>query len=1381
MRLVVFMWGLILLVSVQAFAEDNIFAFRHLTLEDGLSNSNINCIVQDSTGFIWFGTENGLNKFDGYKFTTYFSDANQPNSLYSNEILSMLVDSDGELWIGTFQGLFRYQEKYDNFEHIRIDSINLLNANIPVYSIFEDNNKMLWIGTSGNGLIKYHKRLGIQKTFFHQSDNPYSISSNYIFTIFQDSHKHLWIGTSDNGLEYFEQETGRFFNYKPIKNIKYQQNVNAILKIFERNDSTFLIGTRGDGLFIFNNTSHTFRPYVFKVNNSESVRPNEIYSIYRDKKNGLWISTHGKGLYLIKENGTTQRLEHQNNVSTSLINNNVRKIFEDRQGNLWVVSYQGGLNILPNMHKRFSTYNLTDFSAEFSSNIITAIQPDKKGNVWVGTDGGGLKYIDRIHNKTNHFYPGKNVIDFIPDRVVMSLMFENEKKLWIGSYLGGVSVYNLETGKFKNYQTSDNPNALSCNFVSCILKSSRGDIWIATNGGGIDKFNRKSDDFTSFSMYDEPADNRLINNYVNTLTEDNNGRIWIGTFWGLSIYDPFNGMFINYLGNEGAPGSLSNNTIYCIEITSRNEVWLGTRNGLNKFIPAKNTFQSFNLSEGLPGNVIYGIEEDANGDLWLSTNNGICKFNPRTFETHNYYESDGLVSNEFFRQASYKAHNGELFFGSLNGLVAFKPDSMIENYQVPMVKITQFRVFDQVVHPGSQINGDIILKKPVYLTDTIILKHKYNSFALEFTALDYTLPEKINYRCKMEGFDKDWRLLNYDHRYVTYTNLDAGEYVFKVKASSIDNGWNNKTTNITLIIKPPVYRTWWAYTIYYLVLLGVIGLFWFISLNRVKLKNRVKLELLEKDKENELNQAKLRFFTNISHEFRTPITLILGPLERMLNDASIEKKYGKSINMMVKNANRLLRLVNQLMDLRKSEGGKMRLRVEQLDLIKFIEDIHFAFKEYAQQKKITFSIFKEVESLDMWFDPDKLDKILFNLLSNAFKFSGQNGEVSIFVSVLEKENGPFVRLVVEDKGKGIPEKDQARIFERFYQTSNSGHFDASGSGVGLSLTHSLVELHHGEITFESQENKGTVFQVFLPLDEQVYSNEERYSANDAGVSKFVHNTPVDNQEEQESNAARPIDEALKPNTLLIVEDNYDLRKYIAEELSSQFQILEAADGREGLKKAVQELPDLIIADVMMPEMDGLEMCLKIKTNLVTNHIPVILLTARTSIEQRIEGIEHGADSYIPKPFHPSHLRARVKKLIELREILRNKYSMQLESKEAPQLHTEDLFLKKITEMIMDNLDDSELNIESLSKDIGISRGHLYRKIKLLTGKSPSEFVRLVRLSEAARLLVKQEHSISEISYLVGFNSPSYFTICFKEHFEISPSDFIEKAVGKTKN
>ncbi|MDA3894502.1 MAG: response regulator [Salinivirgaceae bacterium] len=1357
-----------LLLFVQAIAIESDFAFKHITLDNGLSNSNVNCIVQDSNGFIWLGTENGLNKYDGYKFTHYYSDINKAKSLASNEIITLMVDKFGVLWVGTFHGLFIYNEKYDNFDQISFNHIDDKSTNIPVYALLEDADSVVWIGTSGRGMFKYHRRKGIIKAYQQDDNDKYSLSSNFIFSLYMDAQNTIWVGTTDNGLDKFDTKNDKFYNFKPIEGVQYQQNVNAILEIFEITPNKFLLGTRGDGLFIFDKQTGEFSQYTIHASSDDLVQPKEIYNIYKDARQNLWISTHGNGLYQISETNYVNRIEHSEDNPNSLINNNVRTLFEDRQGNLWIVSYQGGVNILPNTYKKFQAYKLDD-NTEFSSNIITSALIDERGNIWAGADGGGLSYIDRSNNIVSHYYPGNQYGNIVNDKVVMSLLLD-ANNLWIGTYLKGVSVLNLNTNKVVHYENSEDMNSLSNNFASCFLKTIKGDLWVGTIGGGINKFNPETKTFQRFVNQDSLAETSLVNDYVNTIAEDNNGRLWIGTFWGISVYDPLNGMFIKYLQNENGKNGLSNNTIYCIKITSKNEIWLGTRNGLNKFIPSSNNFVSFNLSEGLPGNVIYSIEEDQKGNLWLSTNNGICSFNPQTNEIHSYYKNDGLPSNEFFRNASFTNDNGEMLFGSLNGLISFFPDSINENYKVPKVVITKFRIFDQEVIPGKKTNNDIILNKPIYLTDTIVLKHKYNSFAFEFASLDFVLPEKNKYKCKMEGFDQEWRLLNFDHRYVTYTNLDAGTYVFKVKASSIDNEWDNKTTNITIIIKPAIYRTWWAYGFYYVLLIGIILFFWSISIKRVKLKNEIKLERFERDKANEINQAKLRFFTNISHEFRTPITLIVGPLEKMLKDKGVLKKYNDSVNLMLKNANRLLRLVNQLMDLRKIESGQMKLKTEKADIILFLKDIFNSFSDLAEQKQIDFRFLTELESLFCWFDTDKIDKIVFNLLSNAFKFTNENGEIAIVVEEERTHKASQLKVSVIDSGRGIAQKDHVRIFDRFYQTDNPSQNYTAGSGVGLSLTKSLVEQHYGEIKFTSVESKGTEFILLLPLDEAVYSDEEKYASDMPGVNKYIHTIP-DDVFEKEIEVEISTDKNL---TILIVEDNYDLRKYIVNEFAEYYNIIEAANGKEALEMALRESPDLVISDVVMPEMDGLELCGKIKENFITNHIPVILLTARASIEHRIKGINKGADSYIPKPFNPDHLKVRVKKLLELRQVLKQKYTNELNTPGAAAIVEEDVYLREIKVLILENIDDPDLNIEKICKEMGISRAHFYRKIKLITDKSPTEFVRIIRLNEAAKLLIKNDKSISEVCYMVGFNSPSYFSICFKEHFKVSPIDFVKQ-------
>lgn len=1341
---------------------DNLnYQFKRLTIKEGLSNSTVNAITQDRLGFIWIGTENGLNRFDGYNFTHYFADPENPTGLKSNEILTLLIDNKDQLWVGTFDGLYTYNQAQNKFYEVKINQVNLTEANIPVYSLYQDSKENIWVGTSGNGLIKLNSKGQFIDNYHHKSNDRFSISSNFIFSILEDKKGNLWIGTTDNGIDCYDTKRGIFKNFKPIKNVEYQQNVNAILKIYQQSDSTFLLGTRGDGIFSLNINTKKFSPFYIEPRDASETSSYEVYEIFKDSSSRLWVSVHGKGLFCYPQgNAKALKFEHNSSISTSLINNSVRTIFEDKQGNLWIASFQGGVNVLPNVIKRFDSYNLNKANTAVQNYPVTAITTDKKNRLWVGTDGNGLKMIDPSHTKIKHFQPSKDHKISLPDKVVMSLLADDDK-LWIGTYLGGLSILDIPSGKFKNYTANGNKGDLNVNFITCIYKARNGVIWLGTNGGGINRYDKETDSFSSLDGVVDENNLGLINRYINTISEDNNGRLWIGTYWGISIYDPYDGLFLNFKKNSNI--GLSNNTIYNIIHTSKNEVWLGTRDGLNHFIPQRNCFESFNIKDGLPGNVIYAIEEGNNGKLWLSTNNGLCCFDPTTHQTKNYFTNDGLLSNEFFRTASYKSATGELFFGGINGLNSFFADSLNENYTVPTPQIVGFKIFNKTVKPNTKVDGITVLEKSILETDTIILKQRLNSFEFEFSALDFILPEKNNYRCILEGFDQKWHELSAKQRYITYTNLDPGNYIFKVKASSIDNQFTNQYKAITIIITPPWYKTWLAKSTWILLFCSFLGLIARFTLRRVKLKNQIKLERIERSKIQEINQAKLQFFTNISHEFRTPISLIIGPLQTMSKDSSVARKYSDKIELMIKNSNRLLRLVNQLMDMRKIENNKMKLNVQYHDIITFLTSTYTNFVDLSQQKNIDYTFDPSIEKKMLWLDLDKLDKIMFNLLSNAFKFTPNYGEIKIKCD-LDEEG---VNITVSDTGKGISEDELDKIFDRFYQAGKESSNPSLGSGIGLSLTKSLIEQHHGNIHVTSTKDHGTTFTVFLPDEDSLYTDEDKTESSIKEKNSFTNSYVLPNTE-----IPKTITHENKP-TILIVEDNDELRRYLIGEFNLQYNVLEATNGEEGLEIALSKLPDIVVSDVMMPKMDGLELCNQIKSHFLTNHIPIILLTAKTSIEQRIEGLKHGADSYIPKPFAIEHLQVRINKLIEIRQTLRKRFTNN--DKSSPTEHIyEDLYLKQVDDFIIKNIDDLDLNIESLCQDLGISRSHFYRKIKYLTGKSPTEYIRHIRLNKAAEILSKTNKSISEVCYCVGFNSPSYFSVCFKQQYKMTPLEFVKR-------
>ncbi|MDF1548914.1 MAG: response regulator, partial [Bacteroidales bacterium] len=908
-----------------------------------------------------------------------------------------------------------------------------------------------------------------------------------------------------------------------------------------------------------------------------------------------------------------------------------------------------------------------------------------------------------------------------------------------------------------------------------------GDLWIATNGDGLLHFNHRNNQLTTYSTKENINNTSICHDWLTTLYLDSKGDLWIGSFWGLSRFDIEKKIFKNYSYDPSNIRSISDNIIYSIAEDRLGNIWVGTSEGLNLLGANTESFIHYSVEQGLPNQVINSILVDDKNNIWLATNNGLSKFNHQTKEFINFFYQDGLVSNEFIHNSKFKSSKGELFFGSVFGFNAFYPDSIKVKDFFPHVIITDFKIFNESVPIKKLSDGRVLLKKAISETEEISLDYYDNSFSFDFIAIDYVLPEKINYACKMEGFEESWNFLDYKRRFITYTNLNPGDYTFLVKASSRKNEWGNNITRINIHIRPPIWQTGWAYSVYIVVFMGIIILLWKINDDRITEKNQVRIERIKQAQDEKLNQAKLEFFTNISHEFRTPLTLIIGPIENLLANEKLNKNIRKTLSMMSRNAHRLLRLVNQLLDLRKIEKNKLKLEACKSDILFFAEEIFQSFQELARRKNIQFEFEKNDLNIDVYFDSDKLDKILFNLLSNAFKFTPDNRLIRL---IIQKNNtvsdifpDGFVQIIVEDNGVGMSQDTMNKIFDRFYQYSESAGSVQKGTGIGLSLTKSLVELHHGQIKVESSRANGSKFSVLLPLGRKHFNDNEIIEETINNAKEIQHQPMVLKEFENDSlepSETSSIDESAP--LILIVEDNADVRTYIKEGLRGLYRIVEAENGKEAVKLTYDLMPDLIISDVMMPEMDGITLCKKLKTELVSCHIPVILLTARSSIEHRIEGLETGADSYIPKPFNPKHLLVRVKKLLELRQTLKEKYksSAEFEPIEMAVTSADEKFMKKAIETIKNQISDPELSVESLGKEIGMSRGHLHRKLKALLGQTPSEFIKTIRLKQAAHLLANEDIPVSEITDLVGFSSPSYFAICFNKMYGLTPTQYKEK-------
>lgn len=1372
---IVFICFILYVIICKGLSPDKL-RFRFLTEENGLTNSYIYSIDQDYKGFIWIGTENGLYRYDGNHFKHYLNFPGDTTSINSNVVFKLYTDRHRNLWIGTFMGLMLYDEEKDCFLDFNFPATYRNGYPLPINTITEDNDSTIIVATDiGVFFIDPHT----YSTKFIRSGSPDCYYHGYtVTTYYVDRKGNHWVATEE-GVTKIDDLTSAetYYNLSDFAHNKF--TTTYIHRIYEDTQSNIWIATREEGVFMKPESSVSFRQFSYLEEDKYSLGSNETYDIYEDEEGQIWISTNGGGFNLF--NRKTEkfiRIKHMPNDKNSLLNNNIRTIFEDRQGNIWIVSFQAGINIYINHPRLFKYYDVsTDQPIDYQSSTVCAIYQYNENKLWIGTDGGGLKLFDINRGVIQTFLPDKNIRESFPDKVVMTIYKDRYGIYWFGTYQGGLVKYDEKNQNFISYQNDPViPFSIQSNFVTSMIEDQRGNFWIGTNGGGLNLFDRNTNEFrASLSIPDDSSS--LVNNFINDIIEDKNGDIWIGTFWGLSRLNIEEFRFYNYRTTKNQDFSLSHNTVFCIFEDSKYRLWIGTRNGLNLYDFEKDQFQYLS-QEGLSGCAIYGILEDQQGTLWISSNKGLIRFNPENQEVTNYTESDGLQSNEFFRNSCHKGIQGELFFGGINGFNAFFPNEVKQRNYIPEVVITNFRIFDKVIPIGKLDDGRKILDRSISQTDAIILRYSDKVISFEVAALDYIAPENIVYAYRMNGFDEEWNYINAQYPVITYTNLSAGDYTLLVKAAN-RNVINqvDKYTELRIKITPPIWKTWWAYLFYVFILLILFYYFWQLTLQRIREREQVRLEILKREKSEELNQAKIRFFTNISHEFRTPLTLIIGPLEQLLNKGSQLQPFQKQFDIMLKNARRMLRLINQLLDFRKIEGGKMVLRAEYSNIVKFIHDIFHSFEEYAIEKQINFKFHTPTNTIMIWFDPDKMDKILFNLLSNAFKFTPQKGSIIITIQTgITPANTPpkikeYIQITISDTGPGISEKDLPNLFERFYQADNSL---SQGSGLGLSLTKNFVEIHQGKITIDTS-SKGTAFHILLPATEGHLDPDKKVIPESPVENKYIHLSPDTTILQSKTNKDRAIHFLQNKHTVLLVEDNLDLRQYIEEEFRDYFNYYEASDGSEGYEMAVEILPDLIISDIMMPGMNGFEFCLKIKQNLVTSHIPVILLTAKTSVENQVKGFEAGADAYIPKPFEIDRLIATTNSLIKNRIRLREKFNAEKVLSNLPIKNTaDDKFLQKVTDTVNNNISEVEFGVLELSKELGISRVHLHRKLKSIANVSPNEFIKKIRLQRARELLLKLEFTISEVCYKVGFNSPAYFSSCFKSYFQMSPSEFIER-------
>lgn len=1347
-------------------AQEKYLHFDHITTENGLSKSSITSILQDSKGFMWIGTFNGLNRYDGYEFRIYLYNQNDSKSISHNYISSLHEDYEGKLWVGTSDGLNCYNSSTDNFIRYRFNKNNPNSiSDNQIEVIYEDKDKQLWIGTRNGGVNRFDRKKGTFVRFYY-GNNKNSLSSNFIQSFFDDSEGNIWIGHRNGAIDIFNKKNGS------IKQLKINDNkfsYSAIRAIVQTPDKSIWIGTQGEGLYklIFKDGKiFDLVNYKTKQGQTNGISGNFILSLMVGSDNKLWIGTEDEGLNILDIRH--EKFFHYKSDPldySSLNNNSVYIIYEDVVGNVWIGTYAGGINLISKGGVSFQYYrHLPGSSNSPVHNNINGFWEDTKGNIWIATGGGGLEMFDRKNNKFIHNY--KN----LAGDVILSLYEDSDNNLWIGTWANGLFKFNIKTGNAAQY--TKEKNGLASNNIFQILEGEKGELWLCTFWGGLTAFNT----LTQKSNVYNTENSGLSDNDLRAMTKDYEGNLWLGTDIGLVYFNPKRKIFKTYRHEEEKANSISKGFVSYVMQSKDSSLWIGTTSGLNKYDVKTESFIHFNAKSGLPNDEITCIIEDNDGYLWISTNKGVSKFDTKKNTFKNFDVTDGLQGGEFNTRSGIKTKNGEIFFGGVNGFNIFQPYNLKDNQFIPPVVINDLKIFNKPVSIGGE---DSPLEKNIIESEEISLSYKQSVFSFGFVALNYVNPEKNKYAYMMEGFDDDWNYVG-SNRTATYTNLDPGRYVFKVKASNNDGIWNEKGASIVVKIEPPFWKTWWAYLLEAILIIAIVYFIADYYISRQRLRNSLKMEHIELEKMYELDQMKTQFFSNISHEFHSPMTLILSPLEKLISSAGDEKI--KNILMLIhRNAKRLQRMTNQLKDLNKLDTGDLRLSLSRGDIIHFIKEICHSFHDYAKDHHIDFKYEYDRDKYLAWFDTDKLDKIIYNLLSNAFKFTPDGKEISVYTRIIENKDADnrkpakLAEIIVEDKGIGIPQDKIDIIFKRFYHLEdyNGHHFE--GSGVGLAFVLELLKLYKGEIEVESKEGEGTVFQIRIPIDEhyleenQLVSKFKNPSINQGSSLNFVRTLDTTNNEIKKIK-----NKSADVSVILIVEDDQEIRKYIKSSFEMNYRVHEADDGEIGYDRAVQIIPDIIITDIKMREVDGIMLCKKLKNDERTSHIPIIMLTSYSSQEYQIKGLSEGADAYLTKPFNIDVLEAHMINLLDSRKKLQDKFSKEfvLGPNKIPLTNIDEKFLNQLTEIVVEHMSDDKFNADILSEKIGLSRMQLYRKLRGLTNQTVHEFIRNIRLKRAVQLLEMRRMTITEVAYEVGFNDLTYFARCFRKQYDKSPSEYI---------
>ncbi|MEM0992490.1 MAG: two-component regulator propeller domain-containing protein [Bacteroidota bacterium] len=1331
-------------------------SFQHLSTEDGLSQVSVFAIAQDSAGFMWFGTRNGLNKFDGYQFRVYQKTATE-NSIVSNDIRSLYVDPKTKhLWVGTALGLSQYDisnDRFSNYLHEPTDD-QTISGNF-INHLLRDSKGRLWIATT-TGLSLYEDEKQTFQRFFTNENTTENCRSCNVQFLLEDAAKQLWIGTR-NGLYRMIESDEHSFDFERIdQSQQLALSATDIQSMAEDSNGNLWIGTFEDGINYWNRKKGSVTAYRYQKDELYSLSDDNIRTIVIDEQDNLWVGTKEGINFLEKDEQTFQIFQKDELERNGLKDDSVHAIFLDARASLWIGTYYGGIHKLSEHYNWFVNFRHHPNTNSLSGNIISSFVEDENGNLWIGTEGDGLNFWNRSTNQFEQYTYKADLSDGLSGNNIKQLMLDGNK-LWIGTFQAGLNRLNLDTRQFEVYKKKPNTtNALSNNSVYGLQKIANK-IWTLTYGGGLDVLDVSTDTFYHFSH--RPNDSSSISSdLTRVILSPQQQQVWIGTENGLNKVD---------VSESGLPIKfqtfLKGKKIYALQRSFDQSIWIGTfTNGLYHFNPTTEAIKHFTTADGLAGNTIFGILEVNSKELWLSTNKGLTKFNFQEKLFTNYNYSSGIGNMVYNFNAYYETSKGELLFGGLEGFTLIHPEKIQTNDFIPPVVFTELSKNNQVIRVGDEKG---YLEQDINETQQLVFNYNEANFSIGFAALDYLNPENNHYTYILKGLEPEWNTTIGEHK-VTYAIQRSGEYIFRLKGSNSDGLWNEKERQLTIKVLPPPWKSWWAYLIYFATAtLLVLGLMRFI-----RLRHSLELQRIAKQQQAQLHESKLRFFTNITHEFRTPLTLILGPVNDLLSNKNVSVRATEQLTSIQKNAHRLLKLVDQILTFRKLASENEPLQLQRANIVSFVKEIYDSFLEMANARQINYEFRTKTSTIEILYDADKLEKVFYNLLSNAFKFTRDGGSIVVQIS----QDADQVEIKVADDGIGVPAELHDQIFKRFFENSSGQLATVKGTGIGLAISRQLVELHQGTIFIAKDKGtsvfkSGATFVVQIPKGEILRKQNQiinDLASNPVSASKMKSKREIGMAKEAKTDIAQ------RP-TILIIDDHQDIRKYVTQIFEADYELIEAVDGEAGFEMAKKHLPHLILSDVMMPKLDGIALCKKLKVDITVSHIPIILLTAKSTTPSKIEGLKIGADDYITKPFEPEELRLRVRNIIKAREAVKEKFVRVLafDPKEISISSQDELFLQKAFKIVESNIENPNFNIDRFATELAVSRPLLFTKTKALTGQTPNNFIKTIRLKRAAQLLSMGKLNVSEIAYQVGFKDPKYFRKCFKDQFSTSPSEY----------